>query len=222
MKPEAVNLLIEAKECAIEAGIADKMFLCFGTLLGAIRPTMDENRVYRLGLMEHDDDMDIGFLPCEPEKKDHYFSLCKERGLFEWESNFRQSRMTNGDMVWFSIKKIEGVRSCNWFFFEWNDIMWHSKGDLWLNEIKFPSKYFPRTSEATGLMLGAPSQFFKEFIEIDFEGHKFNVPLLAGNLCDFWYSGWAEPRKGGASSKHLYGIINNCEDKSTWQKVQLH
>jgi hypothetical protein len=219
VKPGAVKLLIKAKECAIEAGVYDKMFLSFGTLLGAIRPTKDENHKYRLGLMEHDDDMDIGWLPMSEDKKKAYFESCIKHGLFNWGLSNRHSVMTNGDIMWFSIKDGENVRSCNWFFFEWDNFMWHSKGGLWLNEIKFPSNIFPRSEDAQGVMLGAPAEHFKQLTEIDFEGEKFNVPLNAGSLCDFWYPGWAVPRNGGASSKHCCGIINDWEDKNTWKII---
>jgi len=219
VKPEAVELLLKAKECAIEAGVYDKMFLSFGTLLGAIRPTKNENHKYRLGLMEHDDDMDIGWLPMKLEEKKEYFQRCASKGLFKWDFSGRHSTM-NGDLLWFSIKDDEHVRSCNWFFFEWDDYMWHSKGFLWLNEIKFPIKSYPRSEKATGLMLGAPAVYFNAGLkEIEFEHERFNVPLFAGSLCDFWYPGWAQPRKGGASSKQICGIINNWEDKSTWEHI---
>ena len=70
---------------------------------------------------------------------------------------------------------------------------------------------------AQAVMLGAPSAHFDKLIEIDFAGLPVNVPLNSGTLLDFWYRGWYQPRKGGASGKKIVGIVNRWADPGTWK-----
>ena len=202
-----IDLLKTAKECAEKAGIAHRMFLSFGTMLGAIREH---------AFITHDTDADLGFLPVNKEQKELYYRECGKAGLLEWVHPLdRVSRTCTGDeLLWFSIKNDFG-KSCNWFFFQWNNYLWHSKGTKWL--IKFHEKEYPRDVRTTAIMLGAPVKYFNELVEIDFEGERFNIPLDAGSLCDFWYNGWIFPRKGGSSERKIVGSFINWEDKSTWE-----
>ncbi len=194
------------------------MFLSFGTLLGAIRPSKRQGFTYHTGFISYDKDADIGWLPLTPQEKDRYFECCMNAGLFNWDRYDRSSRLgLEEELVWFSLKGNGYARACNWFFFKWNDYFWHTKGRLWLSEYKFPSKQYPRKKTAQGMMLGAPSRYFFPLKKIIFEGNDFNIPLKAGSLCDLWYSGWHEPREGGASSKQVTGIINDWDDKNTWE-----
>lgn len=211
--PEARNLLQKAKEAAIAAGVYDRMFIAFGTMLGAIRPTKRKDGRYYRGFMEHDHDMDIALLPMSPDEKEKFFQECEKRGIWR----HRIQRVDVQGIVWFKLK-ISGASSCVWFLFGFDQYLFHSKGNLWLKPDKFRHFDSMTIRTARGMALGAPAKFFTPLTEIDFEGMKMNVPLQAGSLCDHWYTGWHTP-KGGSSEKKAVLRIGNWKDKSTWRII---
>lgn len=219
----ARSLLVAMKELATEAGIYDSMFLSFGTLLGAIRPTLrDKNRTrwYARGLMQHDHDMDVGIIGATDEQKEKYYQLCVEHGLMShWDhpGGRIERRKDNNGIMWFSVKQTgNGIRCCQWFFWPWNGFYWHSKGAKWTAPNKFNPLKYKRKADAEAMALGFPMRLMSDLAEIDFEGVQFNIPSSPGGLLDRWYPGWAVPDKG-SSRKTTVLVINQWKDEKTWK-----
>lgn len=224
---QAHYLLKTLKSCAIKAGIYENMFISFGTLLGAIRPTIRYHHkpepYWARGVMSHDKDMDLGILKdrCEPQQLEKYFSYCcRERLMSHWGNinDRQQRRRDDGSLLWFSVKNAKDqIKCCNWMFFEFNGWSYHSKGKRWLSprKMQYVDIKIKRKSQALGK--GIPAKFVRELIEIDFEGLKFNAPRMSGTLLDMWYPGWHEPRKGGASKKESVLVVGEWGDPDTWR-----
>jgi len=224
------ELLAVLKDCAERAGIYEHMFVSFGSLLGAIRPTarkyVEQNRIiYCRGMIEFDGDGDMGILSdrCDPARIEQYFAYCQDAGVMAvWprpEQRIRR-RPDNGEILWFSAKKRSGgVKICNWFFHEWKGYMLHGKGKGWTGDKKFSIQKWPRQKDVEGIALGAPAKYFKELVPMEFEGVKLNVPKLSGSLLDYWYPLWARPKKGGASRKKIVVIIKKFNNPKTWQVI---
>jgi len=224
MFEDRIRLLDKLHLCADKARIAEHQFISFGTLLGAVRPTLrrpnNEPPYYARGIMQHDKDMDIGFLAdkFQPGQRETYYHYCHEEGLFSWPkpSHRIRKRQDNNDILWFSTK-LGKQRCCQWFFFKFKDYLFHSKGAAWNNERKFSFRKYPRMEDAQSVMLGAPARYFDKLIEIEFEGIRVNVPLRSGSLLDWWYRGWHTPHKGGASGKRIVGIVQRWDDQKSWK-----
>jgi len=221
------ELLKVVKECQQEAGIYEHCFISFGTALGGVRPTIrryhKSKPYFTRGFMEHDGDSDMGILGdrITPEQRENYYEICKSKGLMNnWAvpDKRRVRRPDTNEYLWFSLKaKKGGPKMCQWFFWDFKGYSWHGKGRKWLSPRKFSTLQFPREGTAQGLALGAPAKYFKELIEIDFEGMKHHVPLCIGSLIDFWYPGWYQPKKGGASAKKMVLVINDWTKQSSWR-----
>jgi hypothetical protein len=202
-KEHARDLLKSLVANAREVGIYEKMFISFGTLLGAIRPTINRySQKYTLGFMEHDDDMDVSFLPIPHQSRRDYFNLCKNGGLMHgWPhpENRIECNPSNGDILWFSAKKAAGLtKCCNWFWTEKDGYLFHSKGDRWPKRAEAKVKHRAQGFRAS--MLGIRGSLLKDLVEIDFEGMRVNIPVMAGSVLDHWYSKWFMP--AGGSSEH--------------------
>ena len=227
--PNAAALLRTEKECAVKAGVYPYWFLAFGTLLGAARPTLRKyadppykaDPHYALGLMAHDDDMDIGVFAdnITAEQEEAYIAYLKEEKCFRWRRKF-QRRFDNNRLLWFSMRREkppDGTKMCHWFFYEWNDIMWHSKGSKWINELKFPSRKFPHKADDQAIGLGVPAKALtKEVVEIEFEGEAYNVPATTGKVLDYWYPKWFTPA-GGSSRKTYVMCAPDWANQKTWR-----
>ena len=205
------KLLRQIVKCATAAGIYDKMFLAFGSLLGAIRPTYNANlKVWRRGAMSHDHDMDVGFLgSVTKEESDRYFWECKVAGLFSHWRN-PASRITrrgpDGRIMWFSVKmEGGGAKCCQWFMFEHGGFLWHGKAGK--------SNW---TTDGVQSVKGIRADYFSNLVEIEFEGVKVLAPEMAGSALDSWYPGWHIPA-GGCSSKKVLCKIPTWENPSQWQ-----
>lgn len=218
---DARDTLSILKRCAVDAGLYENWFLSFGTLLGAVRRSpRGLQKQLEYGIIEHDDDLDIGILSdrVTASQEAKYVELVRAAGLFGVRDR-HQYRTDNGRHAWASMRRYEpptGTKCCHWFWFEYKGYMWHSKGRAWVEGAKFHNLVdFDGYYEAAAL--GAPVQFFNKMIEIDFEGGKYNIPLWAPALCDFWYPGWMIPKPGGASAKAVVLGIKSWGDKDTWQ-----
>jgi len=205
------RLLRQIVSCATVAGIYDKMFLAFGSLLGAIRPTLDVNlKVWRRGVMSHDHDMDVGFLDSvTKEESDRYFRECEAVGLLSHWGN-PASRITrrgpDGRILWFSAKmEKDGAKCCQWFMFEHCGFLWHGKAGKpnW-------------TTDGVQSVKGIRAGYFANLVEIEFEGVKILAPEMAGSALDSWYPGWHIPA-GGCSSKKILCKIPTWNNPSQWQ-----
>ena len=225
MFAKRIKLLEKLICCADRAGIAKYQFISFGTLLGAVRPTLrrpqDGPPHYSRGIMQHDTDMDVGFQADKfnPILREEYYHYCHEAGMISsWEKPATRirRRQDNNDILWFSAK-LKKEKCCQWFFFEAKGYMWHSKGFDWTKDRKFPLKKYPRGVEADAVCLGAPAMFFDELMEIEFEGLKVNVPVKAGSLLDFWYPGWDTPKHGGASAKKIVMVVEKWTQPNKWK-----
>lgn len=218
-----IKLLNAAFECARSVGIYEKSCFGFGTVLGAIRPTLRTDKVpayYTRGLMQHDHDSDICLLNLTREEKENYFRACKDAGLFKWTHPHtpkeRVSRKPDGEILWFSIvEPKEKARCCQWMCYDYGGYLWHTKGKRWLG--KFDKKKYSIKSGHQAIAKGTLSKYYRELTEIDFEGMKANIPLMSGSLLDDWYGGWAVPKKSGASRKKVVCVIGDWNNQKTWR-----
>jgi hypothetical protein len=206
----ARELLEDMRDCAKRADVLKYMFIGFGTMLGAVRDG---------GLIPYDDDMDICFLPMPAQKKEDYLKICQDKGLMDgWPNpSARMSSKPNGELLWFSLQKTKkSAKSCNWFFLEWDNCLWHTKGKIWVSDEHFDKRLkYSMNDEA--IMLGAPSDFFHPIALMMFENNVWSVPSKAGTLCDEYYPDWAQPKEGGASAQNRIVSVGSWSDKTTWK-----
>lgn len=186
-------------ECAKESGIYDYFFLAFGSLLGHARNG---------GVIAHDDDMDIGIIAdnITAEQEQAYVSMLETstpdfpgKGLFEYRKEM--TKWPSGRYYWVSIRAQpigQGLKCCNWFFFEHAGIAWHTKGP-------------------GSLIKGMPGKYLELGGEVEFLGTKVRIPLYTGSCLDWWYDDWATPRVGGTSSKRCLMTVPSWNNKSSWK-----
>ena len=221
----ARKTLASIKKCAVEAGIYHAWFLCFGTTLGAVRPSpriIGEGTRYMRGFIEHDDDIDIGIFPnmITAAQETEYIRLLREEGMFNCREE-KQRRADTNRLLWFTLRREKppvGTKCCHWFWYRWRGYWWHSKGKDWLQERKFPTRKWKHEQSDDALSLGIPEEYLNAgLMEVEFEGDMYNIPIKSGYCVDYWYPGWAVPKEGGASSKKIVGLIGNWADEQTWK-----
>jgi hypothetical protein len=209
----SIKLLQQIVDVADKAGVSQKMFIGFGTLLGCIRDRK---------LIEHDDDLDMCFLPMNPGEKEKYFIECQKARMFDgWKyPEKRVAKTPDGEILWFSVTDKEAqAKSCNWFFLDWNNYLWHTKGKLWVSDLSFNPKLGWKPQDQA-LMLGAKKEYFEELVEVNLESIKVNAPSMAGTLCDFYYPNWFTPKEGGASAQDHIARVPDFLKPETWEIIK--
>lgn len=221
----ARQMLAETKDCALEAGIYHAWFLSFGTCLGAVRhskrvdPDIHDITFVR-GIIQTDDDMDIGLLADKitPEQEQKYVELLRDRQMFR-KRDEHAYRPDTGRHTWMSMRRHappRGARCCHWYWFKHKDFLWHSKAKRWVAPNKFSPQKVSYQMSDEGIALGIPAKLFERFAEVEFEGGKYNIPMLYGSVLDYWYPGWINP-KSHCSSKQTFVLrIPKWKEPGRW------
>lgn len=230
----ARKTLSKLKRCALEAGIYHSWFLSFGTLLGAIRPSKlpwGEGFKYQRGLIDYDDDMDVGILSdrITKDQEQAYIELIRKAGLFGWDERRQtvvrekyQYREDNGRLLWMSLRPSPppgGTKCCNWFWTDYHGYYWHSKGADWVDPTKGKFRKIKTGHRDTdqAVMLGIPKFCLDELMEITFYDEKYNVPVMYGHCLDWWYPKWIQPQERCSSARAIHCVVGRWDDESTWR-----
>ena len=201
------NLISNLIECGKKAGIHDKMFIGFGTLLG-----------YALcgGFIPGDDDIDMCVLADDiPQEQLHqYLVECKNMKLTE--NRLRGPVSIDGKYCWVSIGDKSpytenGVKACNWFWFKFSGMWWHSKGKKWIGHRALDKNY----PTAKGIPEGC---FNEKFKQVKFGPVDVNVPNNIGKCLDYWYPGFVTRKS--ESSKVVNLLLMPTERKETWYIIK--
>jgi hypothetical protein len=190
-------------ECGNKVGIADRMFLGFGNLLGY---------ALKHDFMPNDDDIDMSFMAdsITQEQRHKYLLECKKAGLTE--DRMRGPALIEGKYVWFSIGPLSpyhqnGVKSCQWFMFEHGGYLWHSKGSQWIGRAGL-NKNYPTAK-------GIPIKLFQDgFKKVMFGNIEVQVPKNIGSILDAWYSPWLIRKKESSRIETILVMPSN--DRKTW------
>lgn len=211
------------KECAQQAGIYHAWFICFGTLLGAIRPSKRLTATgyeFTRGFIQSDDDMDVGILSdkiTEDQEYD-YIERLRTKGLMMHRGEKEFALRKDGRHVWRSIRAVPppvGVRCCNWFWFRHRGYYWHSKGKAWVNPKKMNPNRLNYNHNYDAMALGVPEDYLKSLVEYKIDGLTVNIPMHYGSLLDTWYQKWIVPKGGSSDHKHVMAIPN-WEEPQKW------
>jgi hypothetical protein len=190
-------------ECGKKVGIADRMFLGFGNVLGY---------ALRHDFMPNDDDIDMCLMAdsISQEQRHRYLLECKAAGLTE--DRMRGPALVDSKYSWFSIGPLSpyhknGVKSCNWFWFEHGGYLWHSKGSQWIGRAGL-DKVSPTAK-------GIPASLFKGgFKMVKFGSVDVQVPKNIGKILDYWYKPWLIRKKEASAITTVLTMPSN--DKKTW------
>jgi hypothetical protein len=201
--------------CGERAGIRGVMSIGFGVALGYAR----EGDFIS---WDRDIDMCIDQDSTTAEQHAKYFEECDKAGLMEHRKVLPSVRDDNRKYLWFSLGEKNpfvdhGVKSCQWFQFEHNGFLWHSKGGLWVSESKFKQKDVNWQAGDVAVCKGIPVEFAKEMVEIDFHGVQVRVPKNLGSYCDFYYPGWCVPRANKSSAHRSMLVIGDWNNQRTWR-----
>ncbi len=185
-----------------KVGIADKMFLGFGGLLG---------HALIGDFLWNDDDVDMCILADKIPQEQRREYLMELRASGMTEKRLHGPRLFEDKYVWFSIgnksKKFDcGTKACNWFWFKHGGYYWHAKGIGW--RPGFAAKGIPL------------SEFDGTLKEVQFGPNKIQVPHRVGACLDWWYGGdWVEER-GGSSRESALLQVENEGNRSMWKIVR--
>jgi len=212
---EGYRLLKKMYDCAGRAGISDVMWIGFGTALGYLRHG---------NFVPNDRDMDMCFNSdlITKEQQFAYSDLLYESSKekpHRWRGP--QVRDDNGKILWFSYgdkhpDKEHGVKSCQWFFYNWNGYSWHTKGGMWVDHNKFNPSNVEYTQGDAAISKGIPEVLVNKLVKTTWNGIEIMVPERLGGCCDHWYPGWCNPDKGASAHEHVM-VVGNWNDKKTWR-----
>lgn len=189
-------------ECGKQAGIEEKMFLGFGTALGY---------ALRGDFLPNDNDIDMCIMADEitQDQRHQYLVGCKAAGLTE--NRMRGPVFIEGKYCWFSIGPLSpytenGVKSCNWFWFEHGGFLWHSKGKQWIGRSGLNQQH----PTAKGILAGIA----KGLKKVKFAGIDVQVPANLGRCLDEWYPGWAQRKKEQSAITNI--LVMPSDDRAAW------
>jgi len=164
-RQNALTILTNIQAAAEEVGIGDKVFLAFGALLGYV--------MYG-GFIPYDTDIDVGFLPGVTTKQRQQYQD-------------RIGNIVDQNAHWCLVKPMpiekDGITCCNLFFWEKDDVLWHSHDGK--------------------IAKGIPKNFLCDLVTIDFMGVPIQAPARIGAILDWWYPKWERDKKHVDSSKSL-------------------
>lgn len=207
-------LIVGLNAAAEKAGIRDRLFMGFGTLLGYIM----------FGdFIPKDRDMDMCILSdgLTTEQTDRYAEYAYNVDSVKpsrWEFSKRED---TGKMLWFSVGyknpvSDDGTKSCNWFFYSWNGMWWHSKGGKWVNPRKINQGKIGYNLKDEAVGLGLPQENISSLVEVDFNGVKVNIPSTPGSCLDVWYPGWCVKGDGASAHRNVM-VVGKWFDENTWR-----
>lgn len=213
-KVNGLELLKQLYECGERAGIAEFMFVGFGTALGIARHG---------DFVPNDRDMDmcINADLITPEQGQRYVEECKKAGLGEHRWRVPQVRDDDNMPLWFSLGPKDpvvqnGIKCCQWFFFKHGGYWWHSKGGMWIDAHKFNPAKNQYTKDDVAIAKGVPEHCIQNLIPYNFKGVQVKVPENIGACLDEWYPGWMVPKEGASAHTYVM-VVGNWKDKSTWR-----
>ncbi len=197
------KLIWNLLECGKRSGIADKMFLGFGSVLG-----------YALNsdFLPGDDDIDMCILADDiPQEQRHqYLVECKNMKLTE---NRLHGPVSIGDKYcWVSLGDKSpytehGVKACNWFWFKHGGIWWHSKGSMWTGH-RLLHREHPTAK-------GIPDTMFDGKLKtVSFGGVQVQVPERVGACLDCWYPGFVTRKSESSAIKNL--LVMPTDNPKSW------
>lgn len=198
--------------CGERAGIRHAMFPGYGTALGIVRHG---------GFVPNDRDMDMVIVSdwITPEQGNLYVEECRKDGLGEYRWREPERRKDNGMPLWFSLgpeNPLEnGVKCCQWFWFEHGGYWWHTKGGEWVNPMKFSHKNVQYQSTDAAVCKGVPLECLVSLVDYDFGGVQINMPTTVGKCLDAWYPCWMVPEEGASAHLNVM-VVKDWNDKDTW------
>jgi len=192
---------------ALDAGIWEHTFLAFGSCLGAVRDG---------GFIEHDNDADIGYLADRftADQEERFYKKLWDLKLFE-KRHKEQRRTDNGRLLWCSLKMVGSMKTCNWFMFEHEGLLFHSKGTNWVSKIGHRLQP-PPPQGIEAIAKGVPARYFKTLVEVDWYKTAWKIPGMYGSVLDQWYKGWYTPVVGCSSTEDLLLIVPKWKQKDGW------
>lgn len=228
-KANAQRLLEALYRTAGQAGLADRLWLGFGGLLGLVREG---------DWIPHDNDIDMCVMPgTDGAAEKAWIERLRERGSYaphsddadHWRTLYERrkrgpvTRRDSGVPLWTSLGPLDpesehGVKSCVWFYLKHGGYYWHSKGGLWVNRRKFNMEECQYESTDEAICLGMPERLLSDGLEtVTYHGVQIRIPKLAGSCCDWWYPGWPVPRAGGSSAKRVVMAVGAWDKPRTWR-----